>query len=397
MTTALNGIKVIDLSRMAPGPFCTMVLGDLGADVLRVEQPGGGRMALARVRDVSESEARRRSAFNALNRNKRSIALNLKSPEAQEVLHGLVRDADVFVEGFRPGVVRRLGCDYETLSALNPRLVYCSLSGYGQDGPYSGLVGHDINYISVGGALGVIGSEGGPPVIPYNIIADYAGGGFHAATAILAAVLARGHTGHGQYVDVAMSDGVAYMLATLMSDYFTSGAVPQRGVMGLNGGAPYYNVYECRDGRYLSIGCIEPWFWHALCSALGREDLFAGQFDTERAEEVKSELRSIFLTRDRDEWWEMLSGIDNIAVAKVSTLDEVAQDPQNLHRRMVIEAGTLDGETVKQVGIGPKLSDTPGTVRSLGATVGQHTDDVLDGLGYSREQIANLRESGAVS
>ena len=397
MTTALNGIKVIDLSRMAPGPFCTMVLGDLGADVLRIEEPGGGRMALARVGDVNESEARRRSAFNALNRNKRSIALNLKSPEAQEVLHGLVRDADVFVEGFRPGVVSRLGCDYETLNALNPRLVYCSLSGYGQDGPYSGLVGHDINYISVGGALGVIGSEDGPPVIPYNIVADYAGGGFHAATAILAAVLARGHTGRGQYVDVAMSDGVAYMLASLMSDYFTSGAVPQRGVMGLNGGAPYYNVYECRDGRYLSIGCIEPWFWHALCSALGREDLFAGQFDAERAEDVKRELRSIFLTKDRDEWWEMLSGIDNIAVAKVSTLDEVAQDPQNLHRRMVLEAGTLDGETVSQVGIGPKLSDTPGTVRSLGATVGQHTDEVLAGLGYSSEQIASLRGSGAVS
>jgi crotonobetainyl-CoA:carnitine CoA-transferase CaiB-like acyl-CoA transferase len=374
-----------------------MVLGDLGADVLRVEEPGGGRMALARAGKVSESEARRRSAFNALNRNKRSIALNLKSPDAQNVLHGLVKDADVFVEGFRPGVVRRLGCDYDTLSALNPRLVYCSLSGYGQDGPYSGLVGHDINYISVGGALGIIGSEDGPPVIPYNIIADYAGGGFHAATAILAAVLAREHTGRGQYVDVAMSDGVAYMLASLMSDYFTSGAVPQRGVMGLNGGAPYYNVYECRDGRYLSIGCIEPWFWHTLCSALGREDLFAGQFDTERVEEVKSELRSIFLTRDCDEWWEMLSGIDNIAVAKVSTLDEVAQDPQNLHRRMVIEAGTLEGETVRQVGIGPKLSDTPGTVRSLGATVGQHTDEVLAGLGYLSEKIASLRESGAVS
>ena len=194
-----------------------------------------------------------------------------------------------------------------------------------------------------------------------------------------------------------MSDGVAYMLASLISDYFTSGAVPQRGVMGLNGGAPYYNVYECRDGRYLSIGCIEPWFWQALCAALGREDLFAGQFDAERAEDVKRELRSIFLTKDRDEWWEMLSGIDNIAVAKVSTLDEVARDPQNLHRRMVVDAGTLDGETVKQVGVGPKLSDTPGSVRSLGATVGQHTDEVLAGLGYSSERIASLRESGAVS
>ena len=161
MAMALQGIKVVDLSRMAPGPFCTMVLGDLGADVVRVEEPGGGRMARERSASVDESVVRRNAAFNALNRNKRSIALNLKEESAQKVLHQLVRDADVFVEGFRPGVVSRLGCDYETLSGINPRLVYCSLSGYGQDGPYSGLVGHDINYISVGGALGVIGKRGG--------------------------------------------------------------------------------------------------------------------------------------------------------------------------------------------------------------------------------------------
>ena len=345
MKTALNGIKVIDLSRMAPGPFCTMVLGDLGADVLRVEQPGGGRMALARVGDVSESEARRKSAFNALNRNKRSIALNLKSPEAQEVLHGLVRDADVFVEGFRPGVVRRLGCDYETISALNPRLVYCSLSGYGQDGPIRpGWLGTTSTTSPLAGALGIIGSEGGPPVIPYNIVADYAGGGFHAATAILAAVHSEGS--HRSWPVRGRGDVGRRRLHARHADVrllHKRRRSPAR-VMGLNGGAPYYNVYECKDGRYLSVGCIEPWFWQALCSALGREDLFAGQFDLERAEEVKRELRSIFLTRDCGEWWEMLSGIDNIAVAKVSTLDEVAQDPQNLHRRMVIEAGTVDGE-----------------------------------------------------
>ena len=220
MPGALDGIKVVDLSRMAPGPFCTMALGDLGADVIRVEEPGGGRMARERAGDAGEAEVRRRAAFNALNRNKRSIALNLKHPDAQGVLHRLVGDADVFVEGFRPGVVSRLGCDFETLSEINPRLVYCSLSGYGQDGPYSNLVGHDINYISVGGALGVIGTADGPPVIPYNIIADYAGGGLHAAMAILAALMARQHTGRGQYVDIAMSDGVAYMLASLLSEYF---------------------------------------------------------------------------------------------------------------------------------------------------------------------------------
>ena len=397
MAMALEGIKVIDLSRMAPGPFCTMVLGDLGADVIRVEEPGGGRMARERSASADEDAARRAAAFNALNRNKRSIALNLKDKAAQRVLRELVRDADVFVEGFRPGVVSRLGCDYETLREINPRLVYCSLSGYGQDGPYSGLVGHDINYISVGGALGVIGQKGGAPVIPYNIIADFAGGGLHAATAILAAVIARGHTGRGQYVDVAMSDGVAYMLASLMSAYFSDGVVAAPGAMSLNGAAPYYNVYQCRDGRYISVGCIEPWFWAALCRALGREDLIPIQFDDDRAEYIKSELRDIFVTRDRDEWWETLSAIDNIAVARVSSLDEVAADPQNLHRNMIIEAGDVSGQTVRQVGIGPKLSDTPGKVRFTGATTGQHTNEVLSELGYSAEDIAALRDSGAAA
>ena len=397
MAMALQGIKVVDLSRMAPGPFCTMVLGDLGADVIRVEEPGGGRMARERSGGVDEDAARRNAAFNALNRNKRSIALNLKDEAARKVLRELVKDADVFVEGFRPGVVYRLGCDYETLRDINPRLVYCSLSGYGQDGPYSGLVGHDINYISVGGALGVIGERGGAPVIPYNIIADFAGGGLHAATAVLAAIIARGHTGKGQYVDVAMSDGVAYMLASMMSAYFSDGVIATPGAMSLNGAAPYYNVYECRDGRYLSIGCIEPWFWAALCNALGRDDLISMQFDESRAEYIKSELCDIFISRDRDDWWETLSAIDNIAVAKVTSLDEVASDPQNLHREMVIEAGEVDGQPVRQMGIGPKLSDTPGSVRFTGATTGQHTDEVLAELGYSEGDIAGLRESGAVA
>ena len=395
MATALEGIKVVDLSRMAPGPFCTMALGDLGADVIRVEEPGGGRMARERGTGTAQAEIERRAAFNALNRNKRSIALNLKHSDAQGLLHRLVEDADVFVEGFRPGVVSRLGCDYETLKEINPRLVYCSLSGYGQDGPYADLVGHDINYISVGGALGVIGASEGPPIIPYNIIADYAGGGFHAAMAILAALMARQHTGRGQYVDIAMSDGVAYMLASLMSEYFATGAVPTRGEMGLNGGAPYYNVYRCKDGGYISVGCIEPWFWSALCQALGREDLIGGQFEPDRAAYVRSELESVFTTKDRDEWWELLSGRPNIAVAKVSPLDEVVVDIQNVHRKMVVDVGEVDGRPVQQVGIGPKLSETPGSIRSLGATVGQHTEEVLSEMGYSCGEIAALRESGA--
>ena len=399
MPAALDGIKIIDLSRMAPGPFCTMVLGDLGAEIIRVEEPGGGRMARARASDSDsesgEAAARRRAAFSALNRNKRSVALNLKNADAQAALRRLAESADVFVEGFRPGVALRLGCDYDTLSAINPRLVYCSISGYGQDGPYSNLVGHDINYISVGGALGAIGLAGGAPVIPYNIIADYAGGGFHAAAAILAALMARERTGRGQHVDIAMSDGVAYMLAALMSDYFANGAIPRRGETSLNGGAPYYNVYRCRDGRYLSVGCIEPWFWSTLCRAIGREDLIDGQFDPDRADHVKRELAAVFAERDREDWWRELSAIDNIAVAKVYDIGEAATDPQNLHRRMIVDAGELDGETIKQIGIAPKLSDTPGSIRALGATVGQHTDEILTEIGMSQERIAQMRESGA--
>ncbi len=396
MSMALQGIKVIDLTRLAPGPYCTMVLGDLGADVIRVEEPGGGRMARERGGETDAADAQRRTAFNALNRNKRSIALNLKNDDAREVLHKLCQDADVFIEGFRPGVVSRLSCDYETLSAINPRLVYCSLSGYGQDGPYSDLVGHDINYISVGGALGVIGSPEVGPAIPMNIIADFAGGGLHAAMAIMAALLARTHTGRGQTVDIAMSDGAGYLLASMLSEYFSSGTVPTPGDTALNGSAPYYNVYRCKDGKFLSVGCIEPWFWSTLCQAIGREDLIEGQFNSANFKSVVGDLRSTFAQRDREDWWTELRAIDNIAVAKVYSLDEMVDDPQNIHRKMVVDAGTVNGEVVRQVGIGPKLSDTPGTIRTLGPTAGQHTREILDSLGYDSSKVASMIEAGAV-
>ena len=396
MSMALQGIKVIDLTRLAPGPYCTMVLGDLGADVIRVEEPGGGRMARERGGESDATQARRRSAFNALNRNKRSIALDLKNDDARDVLNKLCQNADVFIEGFRPGVVSRLGCDYESLKAINPRLVYCSLSGYGQDGPYSDLVGHDINYISVGGALGVIGSQEGGPSIPMNIIADFAGGGLHAAMAIMAALIARTHTGQGQMVDIAMSDGVGYLMASMLSEYFVTGTVPTPGSVTLNGGAPYYNVYRCKDGKYLSVGCIEPWFWSTLCRAIDREDLIDGQFDSANSERVLSELTSTFTQRNREDWWVDLRAIDNIAVAKVYSLDEMADDPQNIQRKMIVDAGTLNGEVVRQVGIGPKLSDTPGTIRSLGVTPGQNTREILGALGYDDSEVSRLIDDGAV-
>ncbi len=394
----LANIRVVDLTRMAPGGFCTMMLGDFGADVIRVEEPGGGRIGRARMGrtdEPDEREQRRRAAFTALNRNKRSITLNLKVPEAQEVLRRLCENADVFVEGFRPGVVERLGCDYETLNKLNPRIVYCSISGYGQDGPYKHLVGHDINYISTGGALGMIGAEGGPPTIPYNLIADYAGGAMQAAIGILSALMAREHTGRGQQVDISMSDGVAYMLVASLSDYFNTGTVPQRGMMSLNGGVPYYNVFECKDGKFLSLGCIEPWFWVDLCHALGRDDFIDHQFDTDKYPEIFDTFREVFKTRTRDEWWDYLRESGDIAVGRVFSVDELAADPQLRHRGMVQDVGEFDGETVKQVGIGPKLSETPGSVRRLGPSIGEHTDEILGELGYAAAEIESAHETGA--
>jgi len=383
----LDDIRILDLSRLAPGPFCTMLLGDLGADVLLIEPPSDSK--------AGQGIGGGADRHNALGRNKRSIVLNLRDEAARDVFYRLAETADVVLEGFRPGVVKRLGVDYETLSAKNPRLVYCSLSGYGQTGPYAGLVGHDINYISVGGALGMIGWPDSPPAIPMNVIADFAGGGLHAAYAILAALHARERTGRGQYIDAAMSDGVLYLLASSVSGYFATGRAPGRGTHALNGGLPQYGVYQCRDGGWISLGSLEPHFWANLCRAMGREDFIPHQYDAARRDEVAGHFRQQFATKDRDEWFQILQQTD-ICAAPVYSLDEALADPHNLARDMVVDVETPDG-AVKQVGVGTKLSDTPGAVRSPQPAPGQHTDDVLASLGLDAEKIAALRESGAVA
>ena len=394
---ALEGIKVLDFCRNAPGMFCTMVMGDLGADVLMVERPMTGdraeyERAVAGVTNLEEE--RRHSAYNALQRNKRSIALNLKEPEAQNIFCRLVEASDVVVEGFRPGVMDRLGAGYTKVREINSRIVYCSISGYGQDGPYSDMVGHDLNYISFAGILGLIGhSEEDRPAIPMNLLADYAGGGLCGTVAILAALLARQTTGRGQYLDIAMTDGVLYMLAGLVSDSLARGVVPRRGSTMLNGSAPHYNVYQTKDGKFFTIAAVEPWFWRNLCAALGREDLAGAQG---AGGSVRSEifefLQRTFRTKTRDEWFELLQDKD-ISVGKVYTLEEALADPQVAHRGMVVEvdAPELPEGTVKQVGIPIRLSETPGRVRHHGSVTGQHTEEVLEGLGFDSKQIGDLR------
>jgi crotonobetainyl-CoA:carnitine CoA-transferase CaiB-like acyl-CoA transferase len=390
---ALDGIKVLDLSRLAPGPYCSMLLADFGADVTLVEAVPGASAKLGSGNRRGDS-AERAAAYNALGRGKKSIALNLKEQEARALFYALVKDADVVLEGFRPGVVKRLGVDYKTLAKINPRIICCSLSGFGQTGPYSSLVGHDINYISIGGALGVTGRPGSPPAIPVNLVADFAGGGMHAALAICLAIIARERTGRGQDIDIAMSDGVLSLMTSAFSGYFASGNVIKPGESTLNGAVPWYNTYQCGDGRWFSLGSIEPHFYTALCEVLGTTEYLEKQYESAIHPEMKAKWESIFRTKTADEWMAIMSQRD-ICAAPVLEMDRVATDPHNLARGMVIEVDSPIGK-VKQVGIGAKLSDTPGRVTATAPLIGQHTEAILETLGYDPAKVEDLKARGVV-
>jgi crotonobetainyl-CoA:carnitine CoA-transferase CaiB-like acyl-CoA transferase len=343
-------------------------------------------------------------AFNALNRNKKSVRLNLKSVEGQQVFYRMLKDADVVIEGFRPGAVKRMGVDYETVKKINPRIVYCSLSGYGQDGPYSQYPGHDINYISIAGALNLIGQPGQAPAIPLNFLADFAGASMHGLAGILAALFVRERTGKGQLVDISYTDSVVTFMTFFLQLHYGSGLTFPRGEWALAGGYPYYKTYETGDGKLISLGCVETWFWENLCRAIGRDDLkcfgfnpghFVQKSDEPKWKEVEDELKKIFLTRTRDEWFDYLIKND-VPVAKVYTLEEVASDPQILHRKMILELEHPKHGKVKQPGIAIKLSETPGQVRTLAPFSGENTDEVMQALGYSKSDVESLRKANAI-
>lgn len=405
---ALEGIKVLDLNRAAPGSLCTMMLGDFGAEVIKVEglptAEGRQRGAGSSISPVGE-EGRRNAVYWVTNRNKKSIALDLKSEEGRRVFYQLAEKADVIAEGFRPGVAKRLNIDYETIAKINPRIIYCSLTGYGQTGPYRDLPGHDINYISFSGALDLIGDPDGPPVVPLNLLADIGGGAMHAVIGILIALAARNSTGKGQYIDVSFTDTVISLMGWIASLYFRSNKVPERGGSSVSGSYPYYSVYETKDGKYITLGCVEPWLWENLCRAIGKEefipfhsepDHYMHKPEGKEWQEVKSSLQQIFLTRTRDEWFDFLSQKD-VLIAKVYSMDEVFTDPQVLAREMVIEVEHPTEGKIKQVGIPIKLSDTPGKVRNLSPILGEHTEEILASLGYDKQRINELRQAGAIN
>lgn len=392
MGTALEGIRVLDLSRMPPGLFTSMMLGDLGASVLKIDSLDGSNGGASAP---SEKE-RRETAYDSLNRNKKGIALNLKTEAGREVFYRLCETADVILEGFRPGVVERLGVDFETVRKINPKIVYCSISGFGQDGPYRLLPGHDLNYIAVAGVLDTFGKPGSPPVPPMNLVGDYAGGSLHAVIGIMAALLARQTTGRGQYVDISITDGAAQLLAAFSRAYFREGFLPERGKSRAGAGDPDYTMYQTKDGGYITLGCIEPVFWENLCREIGREDFIPDQMARgARREEIFTYLKDLFLSKTRDEWFELLWR-KNIPIAKVNSFAEAVEDSQINARNMVVQVQDGDLGAVKQIGIAVKLSETPGKVRTLAPLFGQHTDEVLLGLGYGPGEVASLRAAGAV-
>jgi len=301
MSLPLEGVRVLDLSRLLPGPFCSLLLADFGADVLKVEDTGMGdylRWSPPMVEGVEDSAAS--AMFLALNRNKRSVRVNLKDARGREVLFALVRASDVVLESFRPGVLDRLGCGYTALKEVNPAIVYCAISGYGQESPLRDRPGHDLNYLGLAGVLGLTGDADGAPVQPAGQIADLGGGALMAAFGILAALRERDRGGEGQLVDISMTDGSLSWLVMVAARYLADGVVPRRGGLELGGALACYRPYRCADG-WITIGALEPKFWVAFCAGVGREDLVVGQFDPPGSETHRA-VEAVVAARTRDEW-----------------------------------------------------------------------------------------------
>ena len=377
---ALCGLLVLDLSRLLPGPYCTMILADHGARVIAIED--------RRFRDEDIFPA-------TVNRNKEHMTLNLKTVEGREIFYRLAAAADVVVEGFRPGVVQRLGVDYETIQKINPRIVYCAITGYGQTGPLKDRAGHDVNYLAHAGVLDLIGEADRPPAIPGVQIADMAGGGLNAAVGILLALLARGKNGRGQYIDISMTDGAASLLSLQLHFQQVHGRSPRRSDSRFSHRYACYSTYETRDGRYIAIGAVENRFWQKLCDHLGVPQYSALQYDDGRRKEILAFMRSTIRKKTLAQWEEELADID-ACWAPVRTLDDVLQAPLFREREMVVDFEGEAGDTIPLLGTPIKLSDTPGSIRTASPAFGGNTNAILLEFGYSSEEIKVFEEKGVV-
>jgi alpha-methylacyl-CoA racemase len=402
----LEGIRVLDLSRLLPGGFCSLLLADFGADVLKVEDTGmGDYIRWSPPYYEGAHESARSALFLSLNRNKRSIRLDLKNERGREALLRLVREYDVVLESFRPGVLDRLGVGYERMREENPGLVYCAISGYGQDGPKRDASGHDMNYLGLIGLLGLTGERGGAPVQAAGQIADLGGGALMAAFGIMAALRERDGggpgsdspgSGEGQLVDVSMADGALSWLAMVAATYFADGAVPHRGDLPLAGSLVCYRPYECSDG-WVTLGALEPKFWQGFCRGVGREDLIAAQFERPGSD-AHRQVQEIFKGRTREQW-EAFAREHDCCLEPVLELDEALSSELVAAREMVVELDQPGAQVpVRQLGLPVKLTRTPGDhARLPGPALGEHTEQVLLAAGYSAQEVAELLSEGAAA
>ncbi len=393
--SALNGIRVLDLSRLLPGGFCSLLLADFGAEVLKVEDTGmGDYVRWSPPYHEGAEDSAKSALFLSLNRGKRSIRINLKEERGRDLLLRLVREYDVLLESFRPGVMERLGVGYERLREENPGLVYCAISGYGRDGPYTARSGHDMNYLGLNGLLGLTGDADGPPVQSAGQIADLGGGALMAAFGILAALRERETSGEGQLVDVSMFDGSLSWLAMVAAKYLCDGVVPQRGDNELSGRLICYRPYACADG-WVTLGALEPKFWQAWCRGVGREDLIERQFERPGSD-AHAEVERIFAERTRAQWHDFAEQHD-CCLEPVLDLGEALDSELVRAREMVVDVQQPGTDGVRLLGVPVKLSRTPGAPAGPGPALGEHTREVLAGLGLSDGEIDELEQEGAVA
>ncbi|MDP7542070.1 MAG: CaiB/BaiF CoA-transferase family protein [Acidimicrobiales bacterium] len=378
---ALDGVRVIELAGIGPGPFCGMMLADQGAEVIQVD-----RAVQVRGGDPA------RPPGNVNGRGRRSIGVDLKSPGGVETVLRLVDGADMVFEGFRPGVAERLGVGPDDCLARNPAIVYGRMTGWGQDGPYSSMAGHDINYIALAGVLAHFGRNDSGPVPPMNLVGDFGGGGMYLAYGMVCALFEARASGKGQVVDAAMVDGAASLMSFIHGMMASGFHTPGRGTNMLDTGAHFYDVYECSDGGWISLGSIEPQFYAELLDRLGLDaERFANQNDRSLWPELSEEIAAVVRTKTRDEWDAVLEGSD-VCYAPVLTAVEATRHPHNVARGTFIDVGGIT-----QPGPAPRLSRTPGEVRRPPAHAGQHTDEILAEAGFDDDEVAALRASGAVA
>jgi crotonobetainyl-CoA:carnitine CoA-transferase CaiB-like acyl-CoA transferase len=392
----LSDVRILDLTRLLPGGFCTLLLGDLGADVIKVEDTGAGdyvRWAPPLYGDDEQTPLGTRSAlYLSLNRNKRSVRLDLKQEQGKTALLKMAEEADVLVESFRPGVLDRLGVGYDELAKANPALVYCPITGYGQDGPNRDRAGHDQNYLGLNGILGLTGDADGAPTQAAGQIADLGGGGLMAAVGILAALNEARRSGKGQVVDVSMTDGSLAWLAMVAGQYLCDGVVPKRGDLPLAGRIICYRPYEAKDG-WVSCGALEQKFWAAWCKGTEREDLIPHQFDAPGSD-AHAQAQEVFRSRTREEW-KAFNDEHDCCIEPILDMDEVLESDQIREREMVVSYEQPQLGEVRQLGFPIKMSRTPASIHRHAPALGEHTAEVLGEAGLSEDEVAALITSGA--